>query len=76
MERNTMDLSTSDKVIVDGPELFDKGENGFSFQSGRSAKEDDEVVTESKIRAFLDEKVILLLMLFSFCLLLYNIIVK
>ncbi|XP_031378437.1 mitogen-activated protein kinase kinase kinase NPK1 isoform X2 [Punica granatum] len=57
MERNTMKITTADKVIVDdGPDLLDKGESGFSFQCARSTTEDDEEVTESKIRAFLDEK--------------------
>lgn len=34
-------------------------ENDFTFPCGQSAVEDDEEVTESKIRAFLDEKVLL-----------------
>lgn len=36
-------------------------ENQFEFFSGPSAAEDDDEVTESKIRAFLDEKVPLFL---------------
>lgn len=71
VERNTVDLTSSDKVITDGPELFDKGENGFSFKCGHSTAEDDEEVTEAKIRAFLDEKVLLILMVVSFCIMLY-----
>lgn len=33
-------------------------ENDFTFPCGQSAAEDDEEVTESKIKAFLDEKVL------------------
>ncbi|KAK4799363.1 hypothetical protein SAY86_024728 [Trapa natans] len=56
MERNKRDLTTSDKIIADGHELFDKGENDFSFHCERTTREEDEEVIESKIRAFLDEK--------------------
>lgn len=35
-----------------------RGDNDFSFPCGSSLSEDDDEVTESKIRAFLDEKVI------------------
>ncbi|KAM7257751.1 hypothetical protein ACFE04_013492 [Oxalis oulophora] len=38
------------------PRVSVKGDNDFSFPSGPSASEDDDEVTESKIRAFLDEK--------------------
>ncbi|GAV84603.1 Pkinase domain-containing protein [Cephalotus follicularis] len=36
--------------------VSDHGENDFTFPCGPSAAEDDDEVTESKIRAFLDEK--------------------
>lgn len=36
--------------------LLKKNENNFSFQCGRPLYDDDEEVTEPKIRAFLDEK--------------------
>ncbi|KAK3008008.1 hypothetical protein RJ639_014678, partial [Escallonia herrerae] len=45
---------------VDGPTIGSgspgEGANGFSFPSGPSLSEDDDEVTESKIRAFLVEK--------------------
>ena len=40
-----------------------KNEKDFSFQCGRPLYDDDEEVTESKIRAFLDEKACLLIFL-------------
>lgn len=60
MERSCKNHTTSRKVI-DRTELFDKGESGFSFQSGLLDTDDDDEVTESKIRAFLDEKVLFFL---------------
>ena len=36
-----------------------KVESDFSFQGGPSLSEDDDEVTESKIRAFLDDKVLI-----------------
>ncbi|KAK2976067.1 hypothetical protein RJ640_024795 [Escallonia rubra] len=47
---------------IDGPAIGSgspgEGANGFSFPSGPSLSEDDDEVTESKIRAFLVEKAI------------------
>ncbi|KAL5782551.1 hypothetical protein ACOSP7_007580 [Xanthoceras sorbifolium] len=55
VERNVMNIS-SDQTLCDSTGLSGKGENEFSFHCGSSAAEDDDEVTESKIRAFLDEK--------------------
>ncbi|XP_044498627.1 mitogen-activated protein kinase kinase kinase NPK1-like [Mangifera indica] len=49
VDRYEMNLSSDARVSV-------KEENDFSFPCGSSAPEDDDEVTESKIRAFLDEK--------------------
>lgn len=38
----------------------DKGQNDFSFPGVPSLSEEDDELTESKIKAFLDEKVLLL----------------
>lgn len=42
-------------------------ENNFTFPSGPSVSEDDDEVTELKIRAFLDEKVIVFSLWFYIC---------
>lgn len=56
---NLMELSG----IQTGQESTSKG-NDFTFPCGQSAAEDDEEVTESKIKAFLDEKVLLFTKIF------------
>ncbi|XP_017977620.1 PREDICTED: mitogen-activated protein kinase kinase kinase ANP1 isoform X3 [Theobroma cacao] len=43
-------------VPVGGPTTCGKGGNDYSFTCGPSLSEDDDELTESKIRAFLDEK--------------------
>lgn len=55
MERSVMNTS-SDLALQNGT-VSGKAENEFSFPCGSLAAEDDDEVTESKIRAFLDEKV-------------------
>ncbi|KAK2646947.1 hypothetical protein Ddye_022142 [Dipteronia dyeriana] len=58
VERNVLNIS-SDQALseaIGSTGLSGKRENEFSFQCGSSAAEDDDEVTESKIRAFLDEK--------------------
>ncbi|KAK3189994.1 hypothetical protein Dsin_029555 [Dipteronia sinensis] len=58
VEQNVLNIS-SDQALseaVSSTGLSDKRENEFSFHCGSSAAEDDDEVTESKIRAFLDEK--------------------
>ncbi|KAL5995933.1 hypothetical protein ACLOJK_026006 [Asimina triloba] len=59
MEHGRMDLKDSSELAGNdisccGPS--GKVDNGFTFPCGQPASEDDEEVTESKIRAFLDEK--------------------
>lgn len=39
--------------------VFGEGDKDFSFPCGPSLSEDDDELTESKIRAFLDEKVLI-----------------
>ena len=45
---------------ADIPEESCNGDKDFTFPSGPSVAEDDDEVTETKIKAFLDEKVLLL----------------
>lgn len=49
------------QTIDSGNRFISPGEVdcGFTFPRGQSGAEDDDEVTESKIRAFLDEKVLL-----------------
>lgn len=63
VERNRINISYSQAIdetagitVVSG-----KGETEFTFPCGSSAAEDDDEVTESKIKAFLDEKVLTVL---------------
>ncbi|KAJ8766274.1 hypothetical protein K2173_022333 [Erythroxylum novogranatense] len=42
--------------VTGSPEKCDNRDNGFTFPCGPLATDDDDEVTESKIRAFLDEK--------------------
>ncbi|KAM3707387.1 hypothetical protein ACB098_02G022900 [Castanea mollissima] len=57
-ERSGIDLSTSQTIqnAAGSPGVPGKGENDFTFPCGPIGAEDDDEVTESKIRAFLDEK--------------------
>ncbi|KAL4642551.1 hypothetical protein ACB092_02G027100 [Castanea dentata] len=57
-ERSGIDLSTSQTIqnAAGSPGVPGKGENDFTFPCGPTGAEDDDEVTESKIRAFLDEK--------------------
>lgn len=59
LERSGIDLSTSQTIqnAAGSPGVPGKGENDFTFPCGPTGAEDDDEVTESKIRAFLDEKV-------------------
>lgn len=56
-----MNLDPDQKIHLRGgcAETFNDREKDFSFPCGPSLSEDDEELTESKIRAFLDEKVIM-----------------
>ncbi|XVE81555.1 hypothetical protein DITRI_Ditri15bG0074200 [Diplodiscus trichospermus] len=55
--RSGVRLSLGETVEAAGsPGMSGKAENGFTFSCGPPAADDDEEVTESKIRAFLDEK--------------------
>uniref|UniRef100_A0A5B6Z2A7 mitogen-activated protein kinase kinase kinase n=1 Tax=Davidia involucrata TaxID=16924 RepID=A0A5B6Z2A7_DAVIN len=58
LDRSRMDLFSGQTInkAADSPGASGKGDNGFTFPSGPLAGEDDDEVTESKIRAFLDEK--------------------
>lgn len=59
LERSGMDFSphqTSSKG-TGTPGASSKAQNDFTFPCGPIPAEDDDEVTESKIRAFLDEKV-------------------
>lgn len=59
VERSELNISTGQAIeeATGNDGILGKGENDFSFPCGSSAAEDDEEVTETKIRAFLDEKV-------------------
>lgn len=56
LERKGTNLSTVETMR--STETPQKVENEFSFPSESIGVDDDEEVTESKIRAFLDEKVL------------------
>jgi len=58
-ERSGIDLSPCQTIqnAAGSPGVPGKGENDFTFPCGPTGAEDDDEVTESKIRAFLDEKV-------------------
>ncbi|KAE8076995.1 hypothetical protein FH972_015606 [Carpinus fangiana] len=58
LERSGVDLSPSATIhkAASSPGVSNKGENDFTFPCGLMGAEDDDEVTESKIRAFLDEK--------------------
>ncbi|XP_030923637.1 mitogen-activated protein kinase kinase kinase NPK1 isoform X1 [Quercus lobata] len=57
-ERSGIDLSPCQTIqnAAGSPGVPGKGENDFTFPCGPTGAEDDDEVTESKIRAFLDEK--------------------
>jgi hypothetical protein len=59
LERSGVDLSSSATMhkASGSPGVSGKAENDFTFPCGPMGAEDDDEVTESKIRAFLDEKV-------------------
>lgn len=56
-----INLDADQKIHLHGgcSETFDDRDTHFSFPCGPSISEDDEELTESKITAFLDEKVLL-----------------
>ncbi|CAK7326992.1 unnamed protein product [Dovyalis caffra] len=55
--RSGINLSCSQSIHeIDSHEASGKGQNEFTFPCGPVVPEDDDEVTESKIRAFLDEK--------------------
>lgn len=57
--RSGVNMSLGETVeAASSPQMSGKAENDFSFPCGPSAVDDEEEVTESKIRAFLDEKVL------------------
>lgn len=60
LEQPSMTLDHDQPVdrLTGSSELTGKCDNDFSFQCGRSLSEDDDEVTESKIKAFLDEKAV------------------
>ena len=59
LERSGVDLSPCQTIheAAGSTGVSGKEENGFTFPCGPMGVEDDDEVTESKIRAFLDEKV-------------------
>lgn len=59
-QQNGMNLDTSHQIDIPAgcSGTVGAGEKDFSFPCGRSFSEDDEELTESKITAFLDEKVL------------------
>lgn len=59
-----MDTNQSLDVPAGSSGTPNNGGNDFSFPCGTSVSEDDDEATESKIREFLDEKV---LFFFCFC---------
>ncbi|KAE8690505.1 Mitogen-activated protein kinase kinase kinase NPK1 [Hibiscus syriacus] len=59
LSRSGINLSLGETIEAAGTlGLSAKEENGFSFLCGLPAADDDEEVTETKIRAFLDEKAV------------------
>lgn len=60
LTRSRTDLSPGETIhkATGSPEEFEK-ETDFEFARGPLAAEDDDEVTDSKIRAFLDEKVLI-----------------
>lgn len=54
LEREGINFAGKDEVTL---EPLSKAETDFTFPCGQVTTEDDDEVTESKIRAFLDEKV-------------------
>ncbi|OVA05493.1 Protein kinase domain [Macleaya cordata] len=58
LEGRGMNLKSGETVngVASSPGPSAEGENNFTFPSGPSVSEDDDEVTELKIRAFLDEK--------------------
>ncbi|XP_059649988.1 mitogen-activated protein kinase kinase kinase NPK1 isoform X2 [Cornus florida] len=58
LERSRTNLFSGQTInkATDSTEASGNGDNDFTFPSGPVAAEDDDEVTESKIRAFLDEK--------------------
>lgn len=59
LQRSTMNIYSSETTNKHSeiPGAFPDRENDFTFPSGPPPAEDDDEVTESKIRAFLDAKV-------------------
>lgn len=59
VDRSGMNLSPGQTIhkVAGSPGVSQKEESHFEFACGPLASEDDDEVTESKIRAFLDEKV-------------------
>jgi len=57
--RSGINLYCSQSIheVIDSHEASGKGQHDFTFPRGPVMPEDDDEVTESKIRAFLDEKV-------------------
>ena len=53
-----MDTNQSLDIPAGSSGTSNKGGNDFSFPSAPSVSEDDDEATESKIREFLDEKVL------------------
>ncbi|KAK8681062.1 hypothetical protein V6N13_053469 [Hibiscus sabdariffa] len=59
LNRRGVNLSLGETIEADGTlGMSAKEENGFTFLCGLPAADDDDEVTESKIRAFLDEKTV------------------
>ncbi|XP_022762027.1 mitogen-activated protein kinase kinase kinase NPK1-like [Durio zibethinus] len=57
ISRNGVNLSLVEALEASAsPGMYGKEQNDFTFPCGPAAGDDDEEVTESKIRAFLDEK--------------------
>lgn len=67
LENKRVDLDNAEAVdkLAGSSESTGKGDNDFSFRYQRSLSEDDDELTESKIKAFLDEKVVLLFLVIN-----------
>ncbi|OMO61224.1 hypothetical protein CCACVL1_23655 [Corchorus capsularis] len=56
LRRSGVNMSLGETMEAGSPGMPGKEENAFTFPHGPPAADDDEELTESKIRAFLDEK--------------------
>lgn len=61
LQKSRVSFDTDESYMPPGESSTDKGQKDFSFPCVPSLSEEDDELTESKIKAFLDEKVLCLL---------------